>query len=461
MPRNPPSAPARFEEGWHAIVVAAGGLLLVELARGELGVGARVFGSIGRVGAGLSMGLGLLVVVALHHGVVWSLLHSVHRRLGTLRVAFSGSLALALVYGFFWQETVTSGDGVAASRWGTVLRVGLGVGVPLGLAAVVALIFWPGRIPRLARTLVLCALLLAGFAVTLWVLPQYGAFHGFLGGFEATVAALLVFGRRATRPLSFALAGLGLVALLVLAPRAFAAQAYARRFTHLPGTMLEALPVTHVLLPAVSPFVDPDARPATPRRRAPAATTPVARRGDSVLLVVLEATRSDVWADPVVAPEFAAWKSHGIYVPRAVSQYPATPLAYGAIFTSQPPSVVVQSPHWTKHHLFDLLAPGFSGVFLSQPRERWFDTGAMTSFISGKSLPIRRHTDSHQGIAELKSFLEGDAGKQPFFAWIHLFDPHRPHDARGGLSPKASRFERYKSEVKAMDAELGAFMRWF
>jgi hypothetical protein len=225
--------------------------------------------------------------------------------------------------------------------------------------------------------------------------------------------------------------------------------------------MLDALPATRALLPSVAPFVDPSSRPAPARRRPLVEPQAGAARGDSVLLVVLEATRSDVWADAKIAPEFARWRSHGLYVPRAVSQYPATPLAYGAMFTSHPPSVVAQSRHWTQYRLFDLLVPRFGGVFLSQPGERWFDTGAMTSFITAGAVPVRRHADTRGGLAELKRFLEGDAGKGAFFGWIHLFDPHRPYRARGGLSPEASDREKYLSEVKALDADLGEFMRWF
>jgi len=255
-------------------------------------------------------------------------------------------------------------------------------------------------------------------------------------------------------------AALAVVAVPLLAPRASGALGYARRYTRLPGTMLEALPVTRALLPDVKLFVDPlSAAVSTPRSAA--APLPLAARGDSVVLVVLEATRADSWADPGVAPEFARWRSHGLYVPRAVSQYPATPLAYGAIFTSHPPSVVAQSPHWARHHLFDLLAPRFRATYLSQPSERWFDTGAMTSFITKDPRSVRRHASTEVALLELRRFLEGDAGRGPFFAWAHLFDPHRPWKARGDVSPKAPPAARYRSEVHAMDAALGAFMRWF
>jgi hypothetical protein len=180
-----------------------------------------------------------------------------------------------------------------------------------------------------------------------------------------------------------------------------------------------------------------------------------------VLLVVLEATRSDAWSDPAVAPAFARWRSHGLYVPRAVSQYPATPLAYGAIFASHPPSVVAQSPHWNSHRLFDLIAAKFGGTFMSQPSEKWFDTGAMTSFVTADARAVRRHKNTALALGDLRTFLAGDAGRGSFFAWVHLFDPHQPHQARGTTPKKAPRVERYRSEVRALDADLGALMDWF
>jgi arylsulfatase A-like enzyme len=460
MSRNPLTEPRRLSQGWQAIAVGAAVLVLVELARGKVSVGASVFGFSGVLGSVLAIVLGMLVVVALHHGLVWTLVVLGARRFDQ-RVVFWATLGLCVLYGSLWQATVTGGDGIRASRYALVIRAGLGTAIPLGLAGLAAFVFWPGRLQARTRTLVLAALLGASVLVTLFVLPTYRPFHGFLGGFEATVAALLVAGRRATRPLSFAMLVLGVIAIPLLAPRAFAAQGYARRFTVMPGTMLDALPLSRALLPDVALFVDPQMRPPGVERPVPVAAPPAAARGDSVLLVVLEATRADVWSDPNVAPEFARWRSHGLTVMQAVAQYPATPLAYGALFTSHPPSVVAQSPHWNKHHLFDLLAPRFRHVFLSQPSAAWFSTGAITSFITGNPTRVRRHKTTWQAMSDLKAFLTDEASRGPFFAWAHLFDPHRPYTARGGVSPQAPPAERYRSEVKALDADLGAFMRWF
>jgi hypothetical protein len=49
MPSNPQPAPARLEDGWHAIVVASGALFVTELLRVQLGIGATTFGPLGRI----------------------------------------------------------------------------------------------------------------------------------------------------------------------------------------------------------------------------------------------------------------------------------------------------------------------------------------------------------------------------------------------------------------------------
>src|SRR6186713_1008710 len=106
MARNPPPEPPRLAEGWQALAVAAGALALVELCRKPVTFGTLTFGSLGAFRSVLAAVVGLLVVVALHHGVAWALLVAVSRRFG-LRAARIFSLGLALVYGFLWQRTVT------------------------------------------------------------------------------------------------------------------------------------------------------------------------------------------------------------------------------------------------------------------------------------------------------------------------------------------------------------------
>src|SRR5687768_11842641 len=158
MHRNPSPEARRLGEGWQAIAVGAGVLALVELTRGKAWVGASVFGVSGAVGSVLAIVLGMLMVVALHHGLTWTLVVLASRRVEQ-RVVFWASLGLCVLYGWLWQATVTGGDGIRASRFALVIRLGLGIAFPLGLALLTGFVFWPGRLPPRVRTLVLVGLL--------------------------------------------------------------------------------------------------------------------------------------------------------------------------------------------------------------------------------------------------------------------------------------------------------------
>ncbi|MGC6418602.1 MAG: sulfatase-like hydrolase/transferase [Bradymonadia bacterium] len=180
-----------------------------------------------------------------------------------------------------------------------------------------------------------------------------------------------------------------------------------------------------------------------------------------VLLVVLESIRWNSWADESLAPNFHRWRRHGTYVPNAVAQYPATPLAYGAMFTSQTPSVLVQNPGWKPYRPMDKLRGSFDSVFLSRPKNRWFDDDAIVSFISDHR-DVSTHKSAAEGLERLIRFLKSEP-KQSKFAWIHLYEPHRPWQGRPeflrGDAP--SKKEKYESEIRYTDQELGRFMSWF
>lgn len=45
--------------------------------------------------------------------------------------------------------------------------------------------------------------------------------------------------------------------------------------------------------------------------------------------------------------------------------------------------------------------------------------------------------------------------ERPDFTWLHLFDPHHPYEARGDTPPNASARERWSSEVRHVDAQVG------
>lgn len=143
------------------------------------------------------------------------------------------------------------------------------------------------------------------------------------------------------------------------------------------------------------------------------------RIGQNVLLIVLESTRADAWLNEQLTPKFHRWKRRGVYFPRAVANYPATPLAYGAIFTSQPPAVLAQTPHWANLRLFDTAHDKFDSFFLSQPNIDWFNHTAITQFFIPDNVEPHRHNDAEEGLNYMREAIE-EAGTQHFLGWVHL-----------------------------------------
>ena len=193
----------------------------------------------------------------------------------------------------------------------------------------------------------------------------------------------------------------------------------------------------------------------------------------NVIVVILESVRWDLWSRPEISPRFHSWRKHGLYVPNAVAQYPATPLAYAALFLSQTPSVVTQSTHWMDHRPLDLLRTVFPKMYLSRPNNRWFDDEAITGFMTDPQHFVE-HRSARKALRGLKAFVEDQLEpsprdqqskeqskeqskqKRPFFAWVHLYEPHRPWLKHSRFMKPAFTYDQSKSDedyVKYTEAE--------
>src|SRR3982750_741633 len=66
-----------------------------------------------------------------------------------------------------------------------------------------------------------------------------------------------------------------------------------------------------------------------------------------------------------------------------------------------------------------------------------------------------------QGAVVASAALEwlGRRGTQPFFAWIHLYDPHAPYDPPQEFLQKAGG-QAYDGEVAFADAQVGRVLAW-
>ncbi len=240
-----------------------------------------------------------------------------------------------------------------------------------------------------------------------------------------------------------------------------------QRFAEPVGSWFDAVPPSAWLHRDLLP---PDQRPIEPAEAAAFArelTDPARLRGGEalgrhVILLVLESTRADLWGDPAITPRFAKLRKQGTWARRAVAQYPATPLAYGAIFTSQPPSVLARSAYWARHRLFDELRPRFDAMFLSKPRNRWFSRSAITSFFLPPGANVRRHPNSSVALRALRRRIESLKKEERLFAWVHLYEPHAPYRPPPPFVPEQRSLRtRYEGELRYVDRHLGEFLEWF
>lgn len=469
MSPNGEPGPEPNDLPWASIVWSAVALAVAELGRAFLRTTPLPMSHLSPVAFATAVVFGLLLVLLLHLGLGWLVAlwlepRSRHRAL----------VGAALLFGWGWHLTLVQGDGLRSSAWYVPARVALALIVPGALAAFAWGVLLPGRLSARRRRGALAVAAAAGLAVNLFALSSYRDFHGYLALFVAVCLAWLlapVARRRVSQ-----IAALGAIAVVGLAMPIVGGERRVlegnlRRLTRTAGPLLRTMPLTSPLLLETEPLVDPNATippevagqlaEAHGRERDEARRLGAEARGRNVLLVVLESTRADVWGDPAVTPEFARWRERGLWVPAAIAQYPATPLAYGAMFTSQPPSVVAQAPYWGKHRLFDRIADRFDVRVHTRPDIKWFDHTAITSFFVPEGDAVHEHGSTEDALRHLRDELGGLAPEESFFAWAHLYDPHAPWQPRHGFDFGEGAEGSYLSEVAHLDEELGGFMEWF
>ena len=189
----------------------------------------------------------------------------------------------------------------------------------------------------------------------------------------------------------------------------------------------------------------------------------------SVLIVSIDTLRADVvgaWgATPSVTPHLDALASKGTRFSAATTVTPLTLPAHTSLFTGLRP---------TDHHLSvnGLVSDGFAVPTLA---ERLSSKGWVTgAFISAPVLDRQHglvagfgHYDDdlfepggplqageRRGDQTVERALEWIRDQQSsWFTWVHLFDPHAPYDAPGGV--KGLGREAYLDEVAFADAQLG------
>jgi tetratricopeptide (TPR) repeat protein len=204
----------------------------------------------------------------------------------------------------------------------------------------------------------------------------------------------------------------------------------------------------------------------------PAATREASPRArPSILLVTLDTTRWDAIgpeARGAVTPAFDALAARGLRLRQAYATAPETLPSHASMLTGLYPA-----GHGVRENARHL-AP-VHPVAAERLREVGYRTAAfVSSFVLARRFGLARgfehYDDALPGRGSERSarettdralaWLEGRAGTEPLFLWVHYFDPHAPYEPP---EPYRRRHPRspYLGEVEAMDEQLGRLVAAF
>ena len=200
----------------------------------------------------------------------------------------------------------------------------------------------------------------------------------------------------------------------------------------------------------------------------------------NIVLITLDTTRADrlgAYGYKLAAtPNLDRLASEGVLFSDATTHAPITGPAHAAIMTGQYPgrlgikdNASTPIPESVTTLAESLKAAGYrTGAFIGSfvvDRSYGFGQGFDTFDASFEDFrqeikaqvqrPANRVIDP--AIAWIESGLDKGGPREPFFAWIHLYDPHAPYDAP---APFKGRFaaRAYDGEVAYVDSEIGRLL---
>jgi len=192
----------------------------------------------------------------------------------------------------------------------------------------------------------------------------------------------------------------------------------------------------------------------------------------NILLVTLDTTRADVLGcyggDPKVSPNIDRIAGRSHLFERCEASVPQTMPSHTTIFSGLHPF-----NHGVRKNLAIVVGPHVP-LIAEELHDRGYTTGAfVSSFVVDGRFGFERgfdHYDAPDIRPRLGGGMERRAGDTvrlavdwitaqpaPWFAWVHLFDPHAPYEPP---PPFAGRFadRPYVGEVAYMDNEVGRLL---
>jgi arylsulfatase A-like enzyme/tetratricopeptide (TPR) repeat protein len=199
----------------------------------------------------------------------------------------------------------------------------------------------------------------------------------------------------------------------------------------------------------------------------------------NVLIITVDTLRADrvgcYGYSGGLTPNVDALAKDAIVFERSVAQVPLTWPSHAAIFTGTYPfSNGVQD--FTGQPLSDRFR-----TLAESLKDHGYLTGAVvSSFVLDRSWGLARGFDSYDDAFAGQEFLERNLGlverraeesvnhaiswlethsNQPFFLWLHLYDPHSPYNPPEPFRTQYAN-QLYEGEIAYADSQLGRFFAW-
>jgi len=201
------------------------------------------------------------------------------------------------------------------------------------------------------------------------------------------------------------------------------------------------------------------------------------RQGPNILLITIDTLREDrlgCYGDPLArTPHLDRLAREGILLSSAQTAVPVTLPSHTTLFTGLYPA-----SHAARYN--GLTVSSEPGTLAEALREKGYETaGFVASLVLSHSHGIARGFDVYEDEWEpeeakdlvfnawqrdgervashfLQWFSEREESR-PFFAWVHLYDPHTPY-APPPLLEKVARGDAYRGEVIDADRQVGRIL---
>lgn len=197
--------------------------------------------------------------------------------------------------------------------------------------------------------------------------------------------------------------------------------------------------------------------------------------GKNLLLITIDTLRADhvgaYGADRQATPNLDSLAERGVRFTRCYAPVPLTLPSHTVMFTGRPPfdtGVRINGIHYLDEKE-TTLAERF--------RRADYATGAVISaYVMVSKFGLAQGFDHYddrltmdnvyrfyaeipadEAVNRFRAWLDGLPAQQPFFGWLHLYDPHQPYEPP---QPWADRFagDPYRGEVAFVDEQIGRLL---